>query len=137
MRYLLDTDVISQLSKERPHPAAYAWIQGQEDDDIFLSAATLFELRFGVEELAPGRKRERIEAFVSEAIPRKFHGRIVPVERHVADLAARILSRSLHSNWGMDAMDALIAASAMANDLVLATLNRKHFEKLGVKLVAF
>lgn len=137
MKYLLDTNVVSQLSKPEPHPAAYAWIQSQEDADIFLSSATLFELRHGVEQMDRGKRRDRIEEFVAKGIPRKFAGRIIPLETHAADLAARLLFRSVHENWGMDAMDAFIAACAMVNDMTLATLNRKHFERCGVELVQF
>lgn len=137
MNYVLDTDVISQLSKERPHPGAYAWIRDQEDETVFLCAATMFEIRFGVERMPPGKKRDKVGEFVSTAVPRKFPHRIIPIERHVADLAARILARSLRENWGMDSMDAIIGATAMANGMGVATLNRKHFERLGVQLVEF
>jgi predicted nucleic acid-binding protein len=67
-------------------------------------------------------------------LPQKFLHRIVPIEQHVADLAGRIIDQSRRKNWGMDA---IIGATEMVNGMSLATLNRKHFERLGVELVQF
>jgi len=91
LTFLLDTDVISQLSKPQPHAAAYAWIQSQRDEDIFLSAVTLFELRFGAQEMKPGAKRNLVETFVTDAVPEKFQGRILPMTANVADLGGHLL----------------------------------------------
>jgi len=137
LKFLLDTDVVSQLSKPIPHPGAYQWVVAQEEDDIFLSVATLLEIRVGIEKRDPGKKRDELEDWLVHKLPLRFLGRIVPIERHVADLAGSIIHRSRKESWGMDEMDAIIAATAMANDLVLATLNWKHFKDVGVKLVEF
>jgi predicted nucleic acid-binding protein len=137
LKYLLDTDVISQLTKDVPHPGVYQWVASQEESTLFLSVATLLEIRVGVEKKHPGKKRDELEDWLVHKLPLRFHGRIVPIEQHVADLAGRIIHRSRKENWGMDEMDAIIAATAMANDMGLATLNRKHFERLGVELVKF
>ena len=56
---------------------------------------------------------------------------------HAADLTGRILARSRNEGWEMESMDALIGATAMVHDMGLATLNWKHFERQGVKLVEF
>jgi toxin FitB len=137
LKFLLDTDVVSQLSKPVPHPGAYRWVVAQEEADLFLSVATLLEIRVGIEKKDPGRKRAELEDWLVHKLPLRFHGRIVPIERHVADLAGRIIHRSKKKNWGMDEMDAIIAATAMANDMALATLNWKHFKDVGVELVKF
>lgn len=137
MRYLLDTNVISQLSKDRPHEKVLAWINNQDEDDLFLSVATLLEIRYGIERSAVGKKRERLERWLVHDLPNRFYDRIVPVERHTADLTGRIMARSQKEGWKMESMDALIGATAMVHDMALATLNRKHFERLGVELVEF
>ena len=137
MKYLLDTDVISQLTKDVPHPGVCQWVASQDEASLFLSVATLLEIRVGVEKKSPGKKRDELEDWLAHKLPQRFFSRIVPIEQHVADLAGRIIHRSRKENWGMDEMDAIIAATAMANDMSLATLNRKHFEDVGVKLVKF
>ena len=137
MRTLLDTDVISQATKDRPNERVLKWIDGQEEEDLFLSVATLLEIRVGIELSDPGKKREKLERWLVQSLPERFNGRIVPVERHAADLSGRILVRSRREGWQMGSMDALIAATAMVHDMALATLNRQHFERLGVELVEF
>ena len=137
MRYILDTDVISQLTKEHPRPGVVEWVVSQDESDLFLSVATLLEIRYGIEKKTRGRKRDELEDWLTNKLPQRFEERIVPIELHVADLAARILYRSEKQNWGMDEMDAIIGASAMANDMGLATLNWKPFEALGLDLAEF
>ena len=137
MRYLLDTDVVSQATKERPHAGVIRWIDEQDEEDLFLSVATLLEIRTGIELTSEGKKREKLEAWLLHELPERFDDRIIPVERHVADLTGRLIARSGSEGWKMESMDALIGATAMANDMGLATLNRHHFERLGVEIVEF
>ncbi|MGD0796741.1 MAG: type II toxin-antitoxin system VapC family toxin [Acidobacteriaceae bacterium] len=137
MRYLIDTDVVSQATKERPHAGVLRWIDEQEEEDLFLSVATLLEIRTGIELTSVGKKREKLEAWLLHELPQRFDDRIIPVERHVADLTGRLIARSGSEGWKMESMDALIAATAMVNDMGLATLNRDHFERLELELAEF
>jgi toxin FitB len=137
LRYLLDTDVVSQATKERPHAGVVRWLDDQDEVDLFLSVATLLEIRVGIELSSSGKKRDELERWLVHDLPERFDGRIVPVERHVADLTGRLIARSRKEGWEMESMDALIGATAMVNDMGLATLNRTHFERLGMGLVEF
>jgi predicted nucleic acid-binding protein len=137
LRYLLDTNIISQLTKDRPHEKVLRWIEEQDEEDLFLSVATLLELRVGIELCDPGKKREGLEHWLVHDLVERFDDRIVPIEKHTADLTGRIMARSRKEGWKMESMDALIGATAMVHDMGLATLNRKDFEKLGVELVEF
>mgnify|MGYP001552236176 CR=1 FL=1 len=137
MRYLLDTNVISEATKDRPDENVLRWIDDQDEEDLFLSVATLLEIRVGVELAPDGKKRDELEHWLLYSLPDRFDDRIIPVERHAADLTGRILARSRKEGWEMESMDALIGATAMVHDMALATLNRKHFERLGVELAKF
>ncbi|MEO6805855.1 MAG: type II toxin-antitoxin system VapC family toxin [Edaphobacter sp.] len=137
MRYLLDTNVISQIAKDRPNERVLQWLDDQEEEDLFLSVATLLEIRTGIELSSIGKKRDELEFWLVHALPERFDDRIVPVERHTADLTGRIIARSRSEGWEMESMDALIGATAMVHGMGLATLNRKDFERLGVELVEF
>ncbi|MEO8735916.1 MAG: type II toxin-antitoxin system VapC family toxin [Edaphobacter sp.] len=137
MRYLLDTNVISQITKNRPNERVLRWLDDQQEEDLFLSVATLLEIRTGIELSSVGKKRDELEHWLVHTLPERFDGRIVPVERYTADLTGRIIARSRTEGWEMGSMDALIGATAMVHDMGLATLNRKHFERLGVELVEF
>jgi hypothetical protein len=137
LRYLLDTNIVSQLTKDRPHEKVLQWVEEQEEEDLFLSVATLLELRVGVELCDVGKKRDDLENWLVHDLLERFDDRIVPIEKHTADLTGRIMARSRKEGWKMESMDALIGATAMVHDMALATLNRKHFERLGVELVEF
>lgn len=137
MRYLLDTNVISQITKDRPNEHVIRWMDGREEEDLFLSVATLLEIRVGIELSSEGKKRDELEHWLIHDLVVRFDDRIVPIERHTADLAGRIIARSRTEGWKMESMDALIGATAMVHDMTLATLNRKHFERLGMELVEF
>ena len=137
MRYLLDTNVISQLTKDKGDERVLRWIDDQDEEDLFLSVATLLEIRTGIELCAVDQKKAELERWLVHDLNSRFDDRIVPVERHTADLTGRIIARSETEGWRMESMDALIGATAMVHDMTLATLNRKHFQKLGVALVAF
>jgi toxin FitB len=137
LRYLLDTNIVSQLTKDRPHEEVLRWVEEQDEENLFLSVATLLEIRVGIELCDPGKKREELENWLVHDLTKRFDDRIVPIEKHTADLTGRIIAKSRKGGWKMESMDALIGATAMVHDMALATLNRKHFEKLGMELVKF
>jgi predicted nucleic acid-binding protein len=113
------------------------WIDAQDEQDLFLSVATLLEIRYGIELSPVGKKRERLEQWLLHDLPERFEDRILPIEQHTADLTGRILARSRREGWEMEAMDALIGATVMVYDMGLATMNRRHFERLRLELVEF
>lgn len=129
--------MISQITKDRPNERVLRWLDDQEEDNLFLSVATLLEIRTGIELSSVGKKRDELARWLVHALPERFNDRIIPVERHTADLTGRIIARSRTEGWEMGSMDALIGATAMVHDMGLATLNRKDFERLGVELVEF
>lgn len=129
--------MISQITKDRPNERVLRWLDDQEEEDLFLSVATLLEIRTGIELSSAGKKRDELERWLVHTLPERFHDRIVPVERYTADLTGRIIARSRTEGWEMGSMDALIGATAMVHGMGLATLNRKHFKRLGVELVEF
>src|SRR5208283_4293058 len=81
MSFLLDTNVVSESTKPRPNPGMVAWLAGVEEESAFLSVITLTELRYGVERLAPGRRRRRLDRWLQQELPLRFEGRILPSMR--------------------------------------------------------
>ena len=70
------------------------WLDEVDEDRIFLSVISLAEIRFGVERLAPSRRRTRLDAWLLEELPGRFEGRIVPKDGKVADACGRLLARA-------------------------------------------
>ena len=127
--YLLDTNVISELRRPRPHGAVAAWLQAIADDDLHLSAVTLGELQAGVEitrEQDPAKAAE-IEAWIDQ----------VAQTWNVLSLDGRTLrtwAKLMHRQQDHLLADALIAATAIVHNLIVVTRNEKDFADFGVRL---
>jgi predicted nucleic acid-binding protein len=129
--------VISQTAKDRPQGASIAWLGTVDLTETFLSAMTFAELRRGVERLPEGRKRRELEVWLRADVAVEYAERTFPVDAAVADLAGQLSVEAESVGLNLDLTDFLIAATARVHGLKVATLNRKHFEKLGVELVEF
>lgn len=128
--YLVDTNVVSETRKPRPHGAVLEWIGTIPDELLFLSAVTLGEFQRGIERTrvqAPEKANE-IEGWVSR-ISRSFE--IIPVDGEIFREWARMMHGHPEQKW----QDVLIAATARLKRLAVATRNIKDFEGLGVELI--
>jgi len=83
VRYLLDTCVISEMTKKRPSAKVLTWLDAQEELTLFLSVITLGELQKGVSKLPTSRKRGRLQQWVEQDLTRRFTGRILVVDLEV------------------------------------------------------
>jgi predicted nucleic acid-binding protein len=125
--YLLDTNVVSELRKPRPHGAVLAWIDGTADEDLHISAVTLGELQAGVEitrERDP-KKASEIENWVDQ-VAQTWN--ILPVDARVFRVCAKLMHRRPDHLFE----DALIAATAIVHHLVVVTRNVRHFTPFQV-----
>jgi len=137
VKYLLDTDVVSQYTKLPPNPRVDAWVQRTDDSDLHISFVTYAELWYGVNLLPAGRRRTEFENWIEDDLYMQFFNRVVGFSLDVARRYGNIMARAKKNGHNPNAMDVLIAATAAANGMAVATLNRKDFEKLGVELVEF
>ena len=92
--WLIDTNVVSEWIKPRPDTAVVSWLDEADEERIFLSVVSPAEIRFGIERLAPERRRTRLDQWLREELPERFEGRIVPVDGQVADTCGRLLAPS-------------------------------------------
>ena len=129
--FLVDTNVVSELTRDRPEPRVVAFLS--EQPDLWLSTLVLHELEHGLELLPPGARRdglgEVLTAFVAE-----YEDRVLPLDRMAAAWAARIRARAQRSGRVVDLGDALIAGTARAHDLSIATRNVRDFEGMEVEV---
>jgi predicted nucleic acid-binding protein len=134
---LLDTNIVSQRIKPNPDEKVVGWLSRLPDSDSFLSVVSILELRTGIDLLPAGRKRRDLESWLVDSVRRGYRGRILPVSEEVADMCGRLIAKAKSEGSTPDVNDALIAATARVHGLTVATLNRTHFERLGVELVEF
>jgi toxin FitB len=125
--YLLDTNVVSELRKQRPHAGVVAWLQSMDDAQLYLSAVTLGEIQAGIEltrEQDPG-KAEEIEAWL-ELVAGAYN--VLPMDAATFRAWARLMHRKSDALYE----DAMIAATAKVHGLRVATRNVKDFKALGL-----
>ena len=127
MSFLLDTNVVSEWTKPHPNPGVIEWLQRVNEDDVFLSVVTFAELRHGIERLAAGARRRRLDEWLRSELPGRFEGRIALVDGAVADEWGRLVARRGAAGHPILAMDALIAATARVHSLTLVTRNVSDF----------
>ncbi len=134
MSFLLDTNAVSEWVKPRPNPGLIGWMESTDEDRVFISVITLAELRYGVERMAAGSRRSRLEQWLRDELPLRFEGRILPVDVDVAEAWGTTLSRSEAAGRPIGAMDAFQAATAEIRRLTLVTRNVSDFPLLKTVL---
>lgn len=129
--FLLDATVVSELTRDRPERRVISFLS--EQPDLWLPALAVHELEFGLQLLPPGTRRDGLRA-VMAAFVTEYEDRIVPLDGIGAEWAARFRARMHRSGRVLDLGDALIAGTAKARDLSLATRNVRDFDGLDVDL---
>ena len=127
--YLIDTNVVSELTRDAPHPRVISFLAGQ--NDVWLSAMVIHELAYGLQLLPPGRRGDRLRAMHS-GIVSEYEDRILPLDRTAAEWAARFRAQARRFGRVLDLGDALIAGTAKAHGLSLATRNISDFAGLDL-----
>ncbi len=130
--YLLDTNVVSELTREAPDPRVVAFLNRQED--LWLSSILIHELEYGLQLLPPGRRRDLLYE-MKTSIVSTYDGRILPLDVPAAEWASQLRVQARRAGRVLDIGDALIAGIAKANVLVLATRNIGDFQAVDVEVV--
>lgn len=130
--YLIDTNVVSELVKVSPDPGVIAFLSGEQE--LWLSSVVVHELEFGLQLLPQGNRRDRLRRFMSDFIA-EFEDHILGLERLEAEWAARLRTEAHRSGRVLHLGDALIAGTAKAHDLSLATRNTGDFGGLDLDII--
>ena len=133
-RYLLDTNIISNVTRLTPSEALLAWMGEQADDDLFVASLTVAEIRRGILEKPAGRKRDQLDAWFSgpDGPPALFAGRVLPFDEKAALIWARLMAEGTAKGRPRSALDTIIAAIAEANDCIVVTDNEKDFTDIEI-----
>ncbi|MBK5913153.1 PIN domain-containing protein [Rhodocyclus purpureus] len=131
MSYLVDTNVLSELRRKSPDAAVVEWVAQRSPATLYLSVLTLGEIRKGIEAVADKARRRSLIDWLETDLPTFFSWRILPVDAAVADRWGRLVAAA---GRPLPAIDSLLAATALAHDLVLVTRNVKDFAGLPVEI---
>ncbi len=134
MRYLLDTNIISNITKVSPSEPLLAWMAEQNDDDLYISALTIAEVRRGVLEAPAGKRRDQLEAWFAgpEGPQALFAGRVLPFDEPAALIWARLMAEGKAQGRPRSALDTIIAAVAEAKGCVVVTANERDFAGIEI-----
>jgi predicted nucleic acid-binding protein len=135
VNYLIDTNVLSELVTPRPDPNVVKWIDEIDEDHLFISVVSLAEVRRGIELMAAGRRRARLEAWSNNDLPDRFDGRIILIDPAIAFAWGKLMAHRQVTGRTMATMDAFIAATASKHNLTVVTRNTSDFHDTGITLL--
>ena len=129
MRYLLDTNIISDIAKPAPSESMLTWMSEQNDEDLFIASLSVAEIRRGVLEKPAGKRRDQLEAWFSgpEGPQALFASRILPFDESASLIWARLMADGKAMGRPRSALDTIIAAVAEAHGCTVVTDNEKDF----------
>ena len=132
---LLETNVVSALMQDTPDAAVTAWLDRQPTESLWTTSITVFEIRFGLELLATGRRRRSLEEAFEKVLEDDFEGRIVSFDEPAAQEAGRIAAERRGLGRPVEIRDVQIAGIAVARRAAIATHNVRHFDGLGAEII--
>ena len=132
--YLLDTNVISELTRPKPAAQVVEWLESLDESLLFLSVLTLGEIRKGITVLTTGRRRSILEAWLDTELAFRFAGRVLPIDTEIADCWGHLTGEAESHGRKVPVIDGLLAATSAVRHLTLATRNVTDFAPLGVAI---
>jgi predicted nucleic acid-binding protein len=134
-RWLLDTNIVSELMRPQPDLRVLAWLDAQSPSHLYLCAVTVMEVRHGLETMPVGRRRAALEMAFADLVQQDFPGRILDLNEAAANAAGRLRAARERVGRSVDTHDTMIAGIAMANRMGIVTRNAGDFHSLDVPLV--
>lgn len=132
---VLDTNVVSALMDAPPDPVVVKWLDRQPFDSVWITSVTVFEVRFGLELLPRGRRRESLESAFRRLIAEKIENRILSFDEDAATIAASLAAQRQRESRRAEIPDTQIAGIVIARRAALATRNVRHFSDIDAPVV--
>ena len=132
---VLDTNVISELSRRVPDPGVLSWLDSLAVSDVATTAITAAELRYGVARLPDGRRKRELTGMIEGILTEDFHGRVLPFDERSSAQYADVVAGRERIGRPIGVADAQIAAVCRDLNAILATRNTADFEETGIELI--
>lgn len=127
MSYLLDTNCISEPTRDRPEPRVLSWLDTVDESQFYLSVLTLGEIRKGASALPESRRRSNLEVWLERQVKVRFSGRILPISDDIAERWGWLAAEAKTRGRSLPVIDGLLAATALHHNLVLVSRNVTDF----------
>lgn len=135
MSFLLDTCVISEFVRRKPAESVICWLDGQDEERLFISAITIGEIRRGIERLPESVLRAELVDWFEGKFMRRFDQRILAVSAEIMQTWGCHCAKMERSGRPLPVMDSLIIATALYHQLIVVTRNTADFLPSGVEVV--
>ena len=132
---LLDTNVLSELMRQQPEPRVLAWADGLDPEAVAITAMNEAEILHGLARLPVGRRKQQLQQRWDALAAELFAGRILPFTSEAAHWYGELLWQRERLARPMATADAVIAATALAHEVPLATRNVADFAEIGLELI--
>ncbi len=132
---VLDTNVLSALMRREADAVVVAWLDRHPAEAFWITAVTVFEIRFGLAILAHGRRRQQLETAFAKVVADDLDQRVLPFDQAAAQVAAALAAQQRRLGRALDVCDIQIAGIVAVRKATLATRNTRHFAGLGLALV--
>lgn len=135
-RFLLDTNVLSEFSRRgEPDLRVKQWLQAADNDSLYVSVLTFGEIRFGIELLAPSKRRTQLQEWLERDLPEWFEGRILQVDRSIGDRWGLLRAQAQAKGRPVSIVDGLLAATALEHGLTMISRNVSDFAAVGLAVI--
>ncbi len=135
MKYLLDTCVLSEFTRQKPDGNVIRWMDSINEDDLCISVITVGEIQRGVEKLPDSHRKTNLVTWLNEQMLPRFENRMIPLDLSAMQIWGTITARMESTGQPMGVMDSLIAACALSQNLILVTRNIKDFTGTNLQLI--
>ena len=135
MNYLLDTCVLSEFTRHQPDAGVIEWLDSIEEEKLFISVITIGEIQRGIERLPDSHRKTELQLWMNNGLLTRFAERMVTIDAPTMFIWGSLVARLEASGQPMGLMDSLIIASALQNNLIVATRNVADFLPSGVQVI--
>ncbi len=135
MNYLLDTCVVSEFTRRAPEDRIISWVKSMDEAMLFISTITIGEIKNGIESLPDSQRKNDLLVWLNDGVIKRFGQRILSLDTQTMLVWGGLRSRTNRMGAKMALFDSLIAATALQNNLIVATRNTPDFIASGVQLV--
>ena len=135
MNYLLDTCVLSEFTRRQPEPRVVDWLNSIDEEKLFISVITIGEIQRGVERLPDSHRKTELLVWMNTGLLTRFAGRMVLIDAPTMFLWGSLVARLEDAGHPLGVMDSLILASALQNNLIIATRNVADFLPGGGQVI--
>jgi predicted nucleic acid-binding protein len=132
--FLLDTCLLSELTRPKPHPNVIRWFEAQDSAALFVSVLTIGEIEKGIAALSTGRKKVALSGWLA-TLRSTYGDRLLPIDAAIAAIWGRTAARVDRDGGTLAVVDGLIAATALHHGYTVVTRNVGDFRKTGVALL--